>query len=268
MKKIKISGLLLLLIVLVFSCEKLKDPAGERNVAFVPVISDINPGIFDSKDLVNSYVEFKLSLDPGSLVDNALIEASYNHNAQRVEILEINSFPATVRIVSGSVIQALGLTVSGIVNGDIFTLEILTTANGRTTRSNAGLNVSVACAFEATLATGSYHSVSPPSDWNSEGDITITSSPSDPYTVYVSGIEALEGVNEDRGPLVMHIDPATYEVTADKTVIATNAFGYHNLAYAGSGTYNSCDGSYQMNFDITVDEGAFGRFAFTFTRNP
>jgi hypothetical protein len=268
MKRLRISIIIVLLLAAFNNCEKLKDPAGERNAAGVPLISDINPGIFDSKDLVNSYVGFTLSLPNGMTADRAIIEASYDGQLERTEITEITSFPATVKIVSGDVIQKLGLVTGNIVNGDVFVIEVLLVSGGRTTRSNAVLNVSVACAFEETLAVGSYHSVSPPDQWNSEGDITITGDQSDPYTVYVSGIEALEGVNEDMGPLVMHIDPATYAVTAVKTVIASSAFGYHNLAYGGSGVYNSCDGSYQMNFDITVDEGSFGRYAFTFTRNP
>ena len=266
MKKIKISGLVVLLIFTLSACEKQKDPAGARNAAGVPVISDVNPGIFNSKDLVASYVEFSLSLENGIKADKAVIEASYDNNAARINIAEITSFPATVRIVSGDVIQKLGLTAGNIVNGDVFTLEVLLTANGMTTRSNAVLNVSVACAFDPTLTVGSYHSVS--ASWASEGNITLTADPADPYTINVSGIEAIEGAVEDKGPLVMHIDPATFAVTADKSVIASDFFGYHNITYSGSGVYSSCDGSFEMNFDISVDEGSFGRYAFTFTKNP
>jgi hypothetical protein len=125
--------------------------------------------------------------------------------------------------------------------------------------------VAVACAYEVDLATGSYHSVS--ADWNSEGNITITADPDDPYTVYVSGLEEIEGLIEDKGPLVMHIDPVTYEVIADKTVLASDAWGFHDIAYEGSGIYSSCDGSYLMFFDISVVEGDFGQFQFEFTRN-
>jgi len=42
---------------------------------------------------------------------------------------------------------------------------------------------------------------------------------------------------------------------------------YNNIAYEGTGTFSSCDGTYNMNFTITVDEGSFGAFPFTFTRN-
>lgn len=269
MKNKNIAGLIVLITAFAFSCTKeVDDPAGRRNAAVVPVISDIGPGVFASEDLENSYVEFVLSLDQGVQAEKVVLLGSYNNDGSRIEIAEATSFPATIRLVSGETIQALGLNPSEIENGDVFNIEVLLTIGGETTRSNAVLNVRVACGFIDTRAVGSYHSLSGPDDWNSEGNITITADPGDPYTIFVSGLEALEGVNEDGGPLVMHINPATFAVVADKTVLASSAFGYHNLAYAGSGIYNSCDGSFQMDFDISVDEGNFGRFAFTFTRNP
>ena len=69
-----------------------------------------------------------------------------------------------------------------------------------TTRSNAILRVSVACAYEGPLATGSYHSVS--SDWISEGNITITADPEDPYTVFVSVLQQLRVLMKIRGLLL------------------------------------------------------------------
>jgi hypothetical protein len=266
MKKMKIPGLCLLLVLSLHSCEKLKDPAGPRNSAPVPAISDVNPGIFDSKDLVTSFVEFKVDPGTGVNVDKASIVASYNDNAERVEITQATSFPATIRVVSGDVIQKLGLSAGQVVNGDVFTLEVLLTGNGLTTRSNAVLNIPVACAFDEALTEGSYHTVS--ADWASEGNITLTADQTDPYKIYVVGIEAIEGVVEDQGPLVLQIDPATFEVTADPAVIASDFFGYHNVTYSGSGVYNSCDGSFEMDFDISVDEGSFGKFGFIFTKNP
>ncbi len=115
------------------------------------------------------------------------------------------------------------------------------------------------------LATGSYHSVS--EGWGSEGDITITADPDDPYTLYVTGLEEMEGLIEDVGPLVMHINPVDYSVIADKSILASDAWGFHNIAYEGTGVYSSCDGSFDMYFDITVVEGDFGIFQFNFTRN-
>lgn len=220
MKNIKTLGIIITLIIIFFSCEKIKDPAGERGVAVIPVISDVNPGIFDSKDLLNSYVEFKVSASAGTYIDKVTVQASYAGDLQRVNITELTSFPATVKVRSSDAAQKLGVALSDIKNGDVFTIELLSSSNGITTRSNSALNIAVACAYDKALATGSYHSVS--GDWNSEGNITLTADPDDPYTIYVSGIEAIEGLNEDKGPLVMHIDPVNYEVTADKSVTKRN----------------------------------------------
>jgi hypothetical protein len=266
MEKIKTLGLTVTILILVFGCTKLKDPAGRRNVGVVPVISNVAPGIFDSKDLVNSYVQFVVDLPAGSQADGAAIEASYNNNSERIQVAQVTSFPGTVKIISGDVLQKLGLTESDVSNGDVFTLELVTTVNGIPYRSNAVLFISVACAFDKALTIGSYHSVS--ADWNTSGNVTLTDDPNNPYTIYVAGLETLDGLDEDKGPLVMHIDPVTFAVTADKTVLASAGFGYHNIAYSGTGTYSSCDGSYAMSFDISVDEGDFGKFTFNMTKNP
>jgi hypothetical protein len=266
MKKIKILGLIITLIMIFFSCEELPDPAGLRGVAVVPGISNLDPGIFDSKDLVHSYVEFLVSVPDGSHVDKITILGSSNDNNEEVAITEITTFPATVRILSSDAAQKLGINLNDINNGDTFVFELLTTADGTTTRSSAVLFIPVACAYDVNLATGSYHTIS--SDWNSEGDITLTADANDPYTIYVAGIEAIEGVNEDQGPLVMHIDPATYAVTADLSVIASEAFGFGSISYSGTGVYSSCDGSYSMLFDISLSAlGSVGLYTFSFTRN-
>lgn len=266
MKNILTSGFIITLLLLAGGCETdEKDPAGPRGLAVIPIISDIEPGIFDSKDLVNSFVGFNVSLEEGTSADKVEILGSYNGDLSRTKISEITGFPASVKIVSGDVIQKLGIPAADVVNGDVFTIELLTTGNGVTTRSNSALNISVACAFDEALTIGSYHSVS--ADWNSEGDITITADPDDPYTLYVSGLEEMEGLVEDVGPLEMHIDPATFEVVAGKSVLASDAWGYHNLAYEGTGLYNSCDGSFNMSFTLSVDEGSFGINGFVFTRN-
>jgi len=123
------------------------------------------------------------------------------------------------------------------------------------------------CTYDQANAVGSYYSFSAPDQWNSKGNITITADPNDPTIVYVAGLAAIELLTEDKGPLVMHIDPETFEVTADRTVIASDFFGYTNGAYEGTGTFASCTGNFEMTFEITVDEGSFGAYPFTFTRN-
>jgi hypothetical protein len=225
----------------------------------------VDPGIFDSKDLEGSYIEFTLALPEGESVDKIVIVGSYQDNLERVTIKEITTFPSIVRITSADAAQKLGIGLSDIENGDVFIFEMITTNGGITTRSSAAIVVAVACAYDVELATGSYHSVS--TDWNSEGDITITADPDDPYTVYVKGLEEIDGLVEDKGPLVMHINPVNYAVTADKTILASDAWGLTDIAYEGTGTYNSCNGTYVMYFEISVVEGSWGQNMFTFTRN-
>ncbi len=264
MKKIVLFLFALITVFYVGGCDEKDDPAGLRGVGIVPGITDVNPAIFDSKDLENSYVEFKISLPDGVVADEATIVGSYNGDGARLEIAKINTFPSTVRITSSEAISKLGLSMGAINNGDVFTFEVLIKSGTRVNNSNSVLNVSVACAFNPDLAIGTYAVVS--DDWGAAGQLTVTADPDDPYTIYVQGLAAIEGVNEDRGPLVMHINPLSYEVIADKTVIATDYFGYDNGAFAGKGTFSSCDGTYTMNFTITVDQGSFGTYLFVMTR--
>jgi len=261
MKRIKTLGLTIILVIIFFGCEELKDPAGQRNIGVVPLISDV-AGIFISGES-GSYIQFTVDLASGSTVDNAEIEVSRQDNFERVKISDLTTFPSTFTFTLGQLAEKLG----EINAGDLIYIEVVTTKNGISTRSNAALALIVYCEYDPLLAVGSYHSVSPPNEWNSEGDIAIKADPDDPYTVYVTGLEALEGLNEDQGPLVMHIDPVTFAVTADKTVLASDAWGDTNIAYEGSGTYNSCSGSYSMSFDISTDQADYGVYAFTFTRN-
>jgi len=264
MKRIKISGLIIALVILFAGCEKLKDPSGLRNAGVVPLVSDVS-GIFINGN-ASSSVSFKVDLASGESVDNAAVVVSHLNNFERIKITDISSFPATITLTFGDVISKLGISASTIGNGDNFYVEVVTTKKGKTTRSTAVLNLLVLCEYSPALSVGSYHSVSGPTEWNTEGDITITADPDDPYTVYISGLEAIDGSNEDRGPLVMHINPSTFAVIADKTVIASSGFGDTNIAYEGTGAYNSCDGSYTMHFAITADSGPYGTYLFTLTR--
>lgn len=253
--------------LLFFGCEELPDPAGRRGIAVIPSISDLDPGIFDSKDLVNSYVEFNVNIPEGSQAEKVTVVGSYLDNNESVVMTELTTFPSTVRITSADAASKLGVDLEDINNGDVFTFELLTTANSVTTRSNAVIFVVVACAYDVNLAAGSYHSVS--ADWNSAGDITITSDPEDDYKLYVSGLEEMEGLVEDLGPLVMYINPADYSVTVPEKGISSDAWGYGTISYSGDGVYNSCTGSYTMYFDISIGSyGNQGTFRFDFTRNP
>jgi hypothetical protein len=245
--------------------EEDEDPSGARNVGAVPLISNLNPAIFDSQDLEGTFVKFDLSFPGGENIQEALVVGSYNGGGEKVEIVEVSSFPSTIQISAVEAASKLGLTLDDINNGDVFTFEVYTTtADGVVTTSNSVVNASVACAFTPSRAVGAYNVVS--ADWGAAGQVTLTADPDDPYTIYVEGLAAIEGLDEDQGPLEMHIDPLTYDVEAVRTVIASDYFGYTNGAFEGDGKYNSCDGSYVMLFEITVDQGSFGSYEFVFTR--
>jgi hypothetical protein len=267
MKKIKTIGLIITLTLISLSCEELPDPAGLRGVAVVPGISDLNPGIFDSKDLQNSYIEFTVDVPVGSSVEKIAVLGSFNDNDEDAIITELTSFPAIVRIVSSDAAQKIGIALDDIVNNDLFTFELLTTAGGRATLSSAVLLIPVACAFDGDMAIGSYHAIE--SGWPFEGDVTMTADADDPYTIYVSGLANLDDCGEDLGPFVMHIDPVTFAVTTEAKLLASDYYGYGGITYSGDGVYNSCDGSYILNIDISVgDYGSQGIFQFIVTRNP
>lgn len=266
MKEIKTLGFIITLILLSVSCEELPDPAGKRGIAIVPSIDDIDPGIFDSKDLENSYVEFVVSVPEGASPQKITVLGSYQDNYERVTITEATSFPATVRIRSSEAAQKLGITLDQIANGDIFVFELQTLANDMATLSNAILRVPVACAYNVALATGSYHAVS---DWPSENDVTIAADPDDPYTILVTDLGAIDGIDEDNGPFVLHINPATYNIVAETKTLASDYYGYGAVTYSGYGTFSSCNGSYILYIDISVGAyGSQGIYRFDLTRNP
>lgn len=265
MRKIKILGFIITIIMMFSGCEKAKDPAGARNVGIVPIISDVT-GIFINGS-PTSFVQFKVDLEAGVSVEKAEIEVSHQDPSTWAKFADVTTFPATINITLSQVIEKLGISSSEIQNGDAVYIDVATTKNGITTRSIAALNITVSCEYDVAIATGSYHTISPPTEWNSEGDIRLTADPEDPYTIYVAGIEEIEGLDEDQGPLVMHINPASFTVIADKSVIASDAWGDHNIAYEGTGTFNSCTGAFSMNFDISTDEGDYGTYSFNFTRN-
>ena len=260
MKRIKIVKLFILLVIIFFGCEEVKDPAGQRNVGIVPLLSDIN-GMFISGE-PSSFIQFKVDLQSGATVENAQIVVSSRDNFQRLKIADVTSFPSDFTFTLGDISEKLGV----INEGDVIYIEVVTTKDGITTRSNAAIAKMVYCGYDVALASGSYHSLSPSSEWNSEGDISLKADPVDQFKIFVTGLESIEGLNEDQGPLVMHIDPVTFSVVADKTVLASDAWGETNIAYEGTGSYNSCSGEYSMSFNISTDQTDYGSFAFTFTR--
>ena len=266
MKNILKTGLIITLLLIYSSCEELPDPAGLRGVAVVPAIEDVDPGIFDSKDLENTYVQFAVTVPEGSVPEKIAIMGSFRDNFERVLLSEYTAYPATVMIKAADAAQKLGISLDEIVNGDVFTFELLTKANNVSTYSKAVLMVPVACAYDVALATGDYHAIS---DWPSENDVTIAADPDDPYTIHITDLGAIDGITEDNGPFVLHIDPATYNITCETKTLASDYYGFGAVTYSGYGVYSSCDGAYMLYIDLSVGAyGSQGVYLFELTRKP
>ncbi len=269
MKKIKIFGLIATLILTFSSCETdVDDPAGVRGVGVVPAIVDLNPAVYDSNDLENTFVQFTLDITESS-VSEAVVVASYNGDKKRTEMTRISSFPSTIKLTLKDVAAKLGISLASVELADVFTFEIVTIQGQESYFSSAAFNAAVVCAYNSEMASGSYHAVS--DGWGLDGNVTITVDPENEYIVYVSGLAAIEGLNEDKGPLKMIINELDYSVDAEKTVLASDVapwgLPYTGYNYQGFGELNTCDGTYKMTFTIGVDQGSWGAYDFVLTKN-
>lgn len=292
--KLKILTLLVLGTFLLPNCQKDPDlnwpdlkkgiiPVVEKDETKNLVIFDNNIAGFAGGVTVDLFYKDK----PKSM--SLMVSLNDDPDITATAIADITTVPVSYNFTIANLVDLLpGLdNLSEIVSGDYFrfycdiTLEDGTLVRGNDTLytahsagianlpgSSSNVIFNVACGYEPSLAGGVYNAVS--AAWAVNGDVTITVDPVDQYKVYVAGLETIDGLVEDKGPLVMHIDPATFAVTVDKTVLASLVTWanppYHNIAYAGSGTYNTCTGTYDMTYIISVDEGNFGSFKFTLTR--
>jgi hypothetical protein len=264
MKTYKIFGFIAAIVLTFASCEtQVDDPAGPRGTAVVPSVTNLNPAVYDSNELETTYVQFTLGLDAPAT--EAIVVVSINGDKSRATVGTYTSFPATVKVLLSDVVIKLGMTLEDVELGDIFNFEIGAVIGGKTYYSNAAFNAPVVCAYNPELVTGSYRAVS--AGWEVDGNVTITVDPEDDYIVYVAGLVLLDGAVEDQGPLKMIINPLNFQVTAVKTVLGSSFYGYTNVAYAGSGLLNTCTGTYNMLFSITVDQGSFGSYDFVLTKN-
>ncbi|MCA1760540.1 MAG: hypothetical protein LC658_12305 [Bacteroidales bacterium] len=265
MKRFKIFGLITALVLVFSSCEtEVIDPAGLRGEGVVPGIEDFIPQTFDILDLNNTFIQFTVVIDDPK-VNEVIVLASVNGDKRRTEITRVSSFPGTVKLMLSELASKLGMQLNDVKLGDTFNIELQTIQDGKTYFSSAAFNAGVVCAYDSELVTGSYRAVS--AGWAVDGNVTITADPDDEFVLYVSGLAALDGLDEDKGPLRLEVNELNFDVIAVKTVLASSAFGYTNIAYAGSGKLNTCDGTFEMLFTITVDQGSFGAYDFVLTKN-
>lgn len=75
-------------------------------------------------------------------------------------------------------------------------------------------------------------------------------------------IQGYGGETAPYGIIRLTINPKDYTVTVSKQVISASYVPYHNLAYEGSGTIDTCNGIISLSLAVTVDEGSFGSFPF------
>jgi hypothetical protein len=254
-----------------------KDATKDQNISFLDLSG------FKGAIIVKTYYE--------DLPKSMDLMVTMNDDQANTAVLQANisTYPTTVNFDLAKLVELLpGLNSSEELQlGDYFkfyvnlTLEDGTIIHGNDTLydgynssvanlpgSSLNVKYTVACPLDYAKTVGSYNAYS--ADWAVDGDVTITADEADPNTVYVAGLEAIDGNVEDLGPLPMHVNPFSYIVTAPKTVLVSitgwSGTKYHNLAYEGTGTYNTCTGTYEMKFNITVTEGNFGDYNHVFTR--
>ena len=234
----------------------------ERGVAVVPEMSDPAPAYF-TDNIEESYVEFNLSLSPGETVDKASIEVVRGNKSA---ILKDVTLPVTeLRVTASEVLTALNIPASDYNLGDMFYLYVLTTKDGKTTRSTAAFRIPVVCFFSPAMLTGNFYYVS--ESLEEEGSVTIAADPNDPLKVYISGMAETQGAVGNGNRIELNVNPNNFNVSGPKTIIAGNIWGYTNYAYqAVAGSYSACDATFTINFSISVDQGSFGNFQFIFTR--
>lgn len=303
MKSIYYIIMLLVGVIILNGCETdengpMPDSFEEAAVAYM-VLDQTSSGLVNLNDLnaFNFVGTIDVLYDPS--FDKLTLMVAYNGDYANPGVLidDITSTPYDFSVTINDVVNAVSQLNSAddIEISDYFTFYVNVTKNGkeypvytmvgdkaiRTIGSGlitsvqefedanavTDVRIDVPCGYDVEGVTGNY--IGSSAGWAVNGPITITPDPNDPFVVYVSGLATIDGLEEDLGPLKMIIDPNSYNVTAEKTVLAslvTWGAPYHNIAYQGSGRLNTCNGTYQMTFSITVDEGSFGSYAFTFTK--
>ena len=259
--KFKILGLVAVVIFSLTSCEE--DTIDmNRGEGVVPSITNLDPAVFSEAE--GTYVAF--DLDATDYTGDLVILVSIEGDRSRTPVKTISNFPTNVVVTLEEVAQAKGMSVNDFEVGSIFNFEVQTMVGGKTYRSPASFNAPLACEYLPENVSGLYNAAS--ASWAVDGPITIEADPDDPFTLYVTGLVALDGMVEDQGPLVMIVNPGNFHVDVPRTVLGSDFFGFTNVAYHGSGVLDTCTGIYTMGFTISVDQGTFGGAPHTFIFTP
>lgn len=255
-----------LIAIVALSCEtETQIDIGPRGIASATI--DAVVAIFQYDDIENAAVVLDIDINDKSAKETRLY-GQYNGEGEKVLLKTITAYPSTVEITSQEFAAAFDKEVKDLEKGEslLITTESVDASGEIWTNANS-LNAAVACAFDPAFVSGTYSVVT--EEWGSTGTVTITPVEGDPYKFEVVGLAAMDGVDEDLGPLVFEVNPLDFSVVAPKVALATKAFGYDMYSYesASPGVLNTCDGSYRMAFTITVTQGSFGTFNdFVFTK--
>lgn len=301
MKKIYLAFITLSLLFIATSCdEKMPYPIDEvkKGVLIDIVRVEATDGVLLDGLLTGDY-KVKLAI-PANQGDY-----SFMKNAQLVAVIQnldkswtsavivdnITEFPKEIQLDVADVYNKLGLSTPSVGETLYLTTNVVLKSGdivpgwsavaGFNNKAFSGWFVDerpysynvrypVACAFNAALTNGAYSFVS--DDWGAEGDVTLEVDPTDPLKIYIAGYQEAEGLTTGNGnKLELNIDPVTYAISGPAVVLAASLAEW-GLPYTGytykvvSGSYNTCDGSYNVVFAITVDQGSFGNNEFTFNR--
>jgi len=253
--------------LLIISCEDTNENlVQERGVAVTPTMSDPSPAYF-TDNIEASYVQFDLSLPSGETIDKVQIEVS---RGDKSAILKEITLPVTGLIITANeILQALNISANDYNLGDVFSLYILTTKNGKTTRSIAAFTIPVVCYFDPSMLVGNFDFIS--EDWDEGGSVTMVADPDDPYKIYIDDYPEVVGLTGNGKRIELNVNPNNFRVTGSKTIIADDlsewGLPYHDYAFQlVAGTYSACDDVYSITYAITVREGSFGNFTFIYTR--
>jgi len=265
MKTYKIIGFIAAMVLTFAACETdVDDPAGVRGEGVVPAIVDLNPAVFDSNDMENTFIQF--TLDDVAPATEAKLLVSYNGDKARAEVATYSSFPTVINLPLTEVVSKLNIALASVETGDVFNFEVTTSKGGKTYYSSASFNAAVVCAYNPDLVTGNYNAVS--DSWGVDGNVTITADPDDEYKLYVTGLATIDGLDEDKGPLVMIVNPLNFAISVPKVVLASSTapwgVAYTNIWYEGFGEVNTCNGTHTLYVTIGVDQGTFGGAPHTF----
>jgi len=254
--------------LLIISCKDTNENlVQDRDAAVIPTMSAPIPAYFTDIP-ESSFVQFDLSLPQGATIEKAQIEVTYG--SQSAIVKDVTIPVKGLKVTANEVIQALKMPMSEYKTGDNFNLYVLTTKNGRTTRSTAAFPIPVVCALVLDDFVGTCNVTQ--DDWWGET----------PYPVVVTkisdtqlSIENLfnadaDGFGDEVNPLVITINPINYTVSFSKQILVPNSGdlwwgkpAYSNFYLSGgTGKIDACNLVISFTATAGVDAGSFGNMSF------